>query len=859
MAQLKKQYMESGVSVIASFNIYAEYLRQKGQFIFSDYLTGFENENDLDVIVHTTVDMEELDGMRGRVLMEINPIDSLQHVQVKGQTLSSLVNIVDHALQNPGTVTRISQTKLERFISASGTSSSLSEANLGLKIRNLSSRSGKQVKSTSEKSSSSSQKKKKDKSSSSKKTKKQSKGNGNSVTGPTSYITTNPSGLPSNQQTVPPTALPTDNPTQQSDTDTPSITITPTTYPKVIPSNAPSFYPIKGPSSTPSMLPSLTPTNAPSGVPSKPPTEVPSHLPSHKPTVSPSAIPTTTASLNPTNTPSDAPSKLPTDLPSMMPSHKPTVSPSVIPTTSPSETPSIRPTAIPSALPNPSPSAQPTRTPLFIPEIPLYDTGSVIAEARYSHKLNEVFETYGIIGQGIRVGVVSYSVDFLEELVGSGELPNDVTVEGNVSDGSSLGTAILEVVYDLCPGCKLYFASGLGGKESFAASINLLYEKHHCDVIVSDIKYANESYFQDDIVAQAIDYVSSNGVFFYSTAGNFGNSPSGVKNAYYGEYDPSQVGLNSLEYSDAHKFSDEYEYLNPINTPDLDHKSDEVLYVLHYSEPLGNVRIDLDFFVLDKYQSVVTSSTTDNIITGNPSENLFVSGHCEACNLVIARYIYSNEGNYNNFSTTCQKIHIEAWSPYVEFTTYSSPLRNIYGSAVANSAFSVAAIATFEDNTFDQSSVVEFYSSEGPHEICFNQDGSRTVADGTSGCVERGAPIISAGTVVSVTTPGIQPYFIGTAASMAVAGAITAVLLEAFPDLDRNVLLDAYNATSIDIMSQGFDSVSGFGIIDGLALFDFILSKQSACVSLSECPDGSTCTCLSNASCYCKRASLNNL
>jgi len=76
ITKLKKQYIQTGVSTFASFNIYAEYLRQKGEFPFSGYFTGFENDKMLDVIVDTPVDTKNAIPTRnGRVLMELRPIN----------------------------------------------------------------------------------------------------------------------------------------------------------------------------------------------------------------------------------------------------------------------------------------------------------------------------------------------------------------------------------------------------------------------------------------------------------------------------------------------------------------------------------------------------------------------------------------------------------------------------------------------------------------------------------------------------------------------------------------------------------------------------------------------------------------
>lgn len=98
--------------------------------------------------------------------------------------------------------------------------------------------------------------------------------------------------------------------------------------------------------------------------------------------------------------------------------------------------------------------------------------------------------------------------------------------------------------------------------------------------------------FQDDVISQAVDYVSSMGVFYYAAVGNNGNSFSNISNTYIGDWNPIGV-LNSYDYTFAHKFSNETGYLNPIK---FTRDGIERVFTLFYSEPLGAVNMDLDFF-----------------------------------------------------------------------------------------------------------------------------------------------------------------------------------------------------------------------------------------------------------------------
>ena len=67
------------------------------------------------------------------------------------------------------------------------------------------------------------------------------------------------------------------------------------------------------------------------------------------------------------------------------------------------------------------------------------------------------------------------------------------------------GTAMLEIVHDLAPGAKLYFATAADSDASFAANILALRNTYGCDVIVDDVTYTNEGAFQDGMIAQAVN------------------------------------------------------------------------------------------------------------------------------------------------------------------------------------------------------------------------------------------------------------------------------------------------------------------------------------------------------------------
>ncbi|HUQ08921.1 MAG TPA: S8 family serine peptidase [Steroidobacteraceae bacterium] len=170
------------------------------------------------------------------------------------------------------------------------------------------------------------------------------------------------------------------------------------------------------------------------------------------------------------------------------------------------------------------------------------NVGSTDSQGIVQHRVNKL--PAGVDGSGITVGVMSDSYDTNAAPnsaaldVSTGDLPGAGNPLGNTEPVVVLedfpgrtdeGRAMLQIVHDIAPKARLGFATANTGQLGFADNIRALagdptapnyHAGFKADVIVDDIIYLDEPFFQDGVIAQAVDEVVSKGVSYFSSAGN---------------------------------------------------------------------------------------------------------------------------------------------------------------------------------------------------------------------------------------------------------------------------------------------------------------------------------------------------
>ena len=440
---------------------------------------------------------------------------------------------------------------------------------------------------------------------------------------------------------------------------------------------------------------------------------------------------------------------------------------------------------------------------------------SVESQGDATHGANIARTNFVVNGAGVKVGVLSDSVDYLSNAQATGDLPTNVTVLAGQSGvpGSGEGTAMLEIVNDLAPGAQLYFATANSSEASFAQNI-LNLRSNGCSVIIDDESYYDESPFQDGILAQAVNTVTTNGALYFSAAGNNGNKDDGTSGVWEGDFlsgGPVGVPITASDPTgNLHNFGTAAHSTNYDTAIGIPNNSPVILF---WSDPLGASTNDYDLFVLNSTGTqVVDASNNTQDGTQDPFEGpISVNANDR---IVVVQY-----------NGAARFLHLEMVAGGYGNLRFSTA-GNIRGHCAATNAFAVAAADARQayPKLFTTTDTNENYSSDGPRRVFYNADGSAITTGNFSstGGALRLKPDIAAADDVSNTV--FNP-FAGTSASAPHAAAIAALLLSFDPAMTPNQVRTALTNTALDIGAPGFDRDSGAGIVMAVPALQWVESQ----------------------------------
>jgi hypothetical protein len=443
--------------------------------------------------------------------------------------------------------------------------------------------------------------------------------------------------------------------------------------------------------------------------------------------------------------------------------------------------------------------------------------GALTSQGDISHTANLVRSKLGKNGTGVKVGVLSDSAQAFTALIGTGDLPPGFTVvpgQAGPSSGSSEGTAMAEIIYDLAPGVQLFFATADNGVASFASNIQTLRTTYGCDIIVDDVTYFNEGVFQDGPIAQAVNAVTTSGALYFSSAANSGNLTSGTSGTWEGDFNAGPVSAAPLPLGyTLHIFSGSqaYDVLTTSTT----------FISTKWSDPLGGSTNDYDMFILNAAGTSITcASTTVQSGTQDPYEACSSSaGFAAGSHIVIAKKAAASE----------RALHLDTERGTLSINTSGATFGHNAAAATVTTAATFWNSAKTGVKAFvgGAANPTESFSSDGPRRIFYDPTGAAITPGNllfsTNGGTLLAKPDITAADGASSKTPGFLPFY-GTSAAAPHAAAVAALVKSVRPDYTNSQILNAMKATALDIRAAGVDRDSGWGIVMALAAANYALA-----------------------------------
>jgi len=460
--------------------------------------------------------------------------------------------------------------------------------------------------------------------------------------------------------------------------------------------------------------------------------------------------------------------------------------------------------------------------------------GSVQSEGDAAMNTDDVRAAFGIDGNGTRIGVLSDSYDTAPNAsttaaddIASGDLPpaDRILVQDDGVIGSDEGRGMMQLIYDVAPGADLAFHTAFDGQANFAEGILALADAG-ADVIVDDIFYFAEPFYQDGVIAQAVDEVAANGVPYFSSAGN------SARQSYASS---SFTTVTADDGDEVYDFDPgaAVDTLQQVTVP----VGASVTISFQWDDPFRSVTgdparaadTDLDIVLVDRNGEVVAGSTSPNI-GGDPVEvfGFFNDGSIDADGDSNADTTFNLKIVKAEGATDPGRVKY-AWSGSLTVEEFGTQSPTSVGHSVASGGSGVAAAYYQQTPAFGTSPPEpEGFTSVGGTPILFNADGTRKTAPEF-----RNQPRITAPDGTNTTFFGNDrdgeglPNFSGTSAAAPHAAALAALQLQADPSLTPSDVYTAQETGAVDMEASGFDYRTGYGLVDAEATIPSVAGEPN--------------------------------
>ncbi|WP_244421994.1 S8 family serine peptidase [Bradyrhizobium sp. ORS 285] len=387
----------------------------------------------------------------------------------------------------------------------------------------------------------------------------------------------------------------------------------------------------------------------------------------------------------------------------------------------------------------------------------------------------------GVTGAGIKIGVLSSSFNNLGGAAAdeaSGALPSDSKIQilkDMPSGGTDEGRAMMQVIHDIAPDASLAFYTAFQSEQDFANGIIAL-ANAGCKVIVDDVSYSDEPFFQNGVVAQAIQTVQAMGVTYVTSAGNNGSS------AYQTSWTATSGSIGG-KYFDGNALSFGGSIAQTMTV------TAGASLLVQWDQAWGQ---DTSHLAVDVFQNgQFLGYVTNNSLNPWIGLRFSVSGTYQ---IVIA-----NTG----FTPPSMIKEILAGNG-APVSISGANVGTVFGHAMTPGVITVGAVNSANTPAFGATAVSESFSSSGAGtEILFANDGTRLTTP-----LQLNPVVVSGVDNIATTVSGMTDFY-GTSAAAPTVAAISALILTANPTLSSANVSEILQQTAVPMANS---AVAGAGL-----------------------------------------------
>jgi hypothetical protein len=354
--------------------------------------------------------------------------------------------------------------------------------------------------------------------------------------------------------------------------------------------------------------------------------------------------------------------------------------------------------------------------------------------------------------------------------------------------GSDEGRAMMQIVHDIAPGASLAFYTAFNSAQDFANGI-LQLAAAGCKVICDDVSYFDEPFFQNGVVAQAIQTVEAQGVTYVTAAGNDAN------NGYQAAWTPGSGSFDGVTLTDAEKFGTSLVQTVTINT---EGSGFPVPLLLEWDQAYGQATSNLEILIFQNGHLFHTATIKSNGEPNNP----------------WLEYDFTQTGTYqvaieNRSGSDPGLIKEITAGDGLPATISGANSGTVVGHAMTPGAITAGAVSAADTPAFGaKPALSETFSSSGAGtELIFDNNGNRLSSP------EVVNPVAASGLDnINTTLPastGLNDFYGTSAASASLAG-VAALILAANPNLTPAQVELMMEGTALPM---GNSAVSGAGLV----------------------------------------------